>query len=189
MRLPDLFTGESLRSDTSGTYCVRNGDDGPVKIGKARNIAKRMVTLRTAVPFLKLLAYTDRSSDERLLHVAFAAHRVSGEWFSFCPEIADYVASATTPCFGSRSRRRRAPDVRLACQTLAGARLGQVVALRGLTFAAIAPRIGCVPSSGNVSRLVSGERKPSLLLAIAIEREFGIPVDHWDIPAASKGAA
>jgi transcriptional regulator with XRE-family HTH domain len=43
-------------------------------------------------------------------------------------------------------------------------------------------------SKGYASDLASGKRKPSLALAVRIERELGIPVAHW-VKDASKCAA
>ena len=74
-------------------YFIQCGTTGPVKIGMARDVRKRMATLQTACPFdLRLLAAIDGSADlERELHQRFAEHRLRGEWFLPVPELLAHV--------------------------------------------------------------------------------------------------
>lgn len=47
----------------------------------------------------------------------------------------------------------------------------------GLSMADIRDRIMC--SSGVVTRWAAGKRRPSMAMALALEREFGIPHLSW----------
>lgn len=66
-------------------YMIRQGARGPVKIGVARDVAKRLATMQTGNhEQLTLLRSFDGSvAEERALHRKFADHRLAGEWFSF----------------------------------------------------------------------------------------------------------
>lgn len=56
--------------------------------------------------------------------------------------------------------------------------LRRVLKARGLTQTAAAAATGGDP--GNLSRILRGERGPSVTLANAFQREFGILVSWWD---------
>jgi antitoxin component HigA of HigAB toxin-antitoxin module len=56
-------------------------------------------------------------------------------------------------------------------------RLRTRMAAHGETCGMIAARIGCTRS--NVSCLLGGKSIPSLLLAVRLEREYGIPCADW----------
>lgn len=80
-------------------YLVQEGDDGPVKVGIARNAIWRVSSLRGGNPrTLNLRAvweFPDRPSvlkAERDVQARFAGARLVGEWFNAAPEaIRDYV--------------------------------------------------------------------------------------------------
>lgn len=55
---------------------------------------------------------------------------------------------------------------------------------RGETLVEFGAKVGA--NNGTISRLVRGERGPSLHLALAIERETGIPVSSWAEPRRRK---
>jgi hypothetical protein len=67
-----------------------------IKIGRARDVAQRLATLRTgsAVP-LVLRATT--TIPERDLHRRFRRDRVCGEWFNFTDEIAALIEEINNP--------------------------------------------------------------------------------------------
>lgn len=75
------------------TYFVQGHPLTPVKIGRARNIGKRLAALQTAnyqkLRFLLVLE-GDLESD---LHCLFAKHRIEGEWFHWCDEIKQFIYS------------------------------------------------------------------------------------------------
>lgn len=58
-------------------------ENGPIKIGKAKNISNRMKTLQTSVPHkLKLLGVMGGCDGlEKSLHRKFSSLRLEGEWF------------------------------------------------------------------------------------------------------------
>jgi hypothetical protein len=81
-RMADEFDSE--------TFCYFvGGDDGPVKIGQAQDVQKRLRDLQMGSPVvLKILAVTSGGqSRETAYHFTFAGHRLHGEWFDRCPEI------------------------------------------------------------------------------------------------------
>ncbi len=87
--LPFTFDREetTVRYAGNTSYFIEAVGLDKIKIGRARDVAKRLATLQTgsAVP-LKLLATTD-TIPERELHRRFRSQRISGEWFRKCDEI------------------------------------------------------------------------------------------------------
>lgn len=67
----------------SVVYFIQCGPGGPIKIGVARNVKKRMAQLQTGQPYtLELLATMPGNvTVEQRLHLKLRAHRMSGEWF------------------------------------------------------------------------------------------------------------
>jgi hypothetical protein len=86
---------------TGWTYLLR-GDDGPVKIGKADHLPRRLREIQAMNPapltILGILPLLDGGQDtERALHRRFAAARCHGEWFALPDEqIAMLLGVATT---------------------------------------------------------------------------------------------
>ena len=65
-------------------YFIQAGDGGPVKIGVASDVQRRLSAFRTASAeslFLRALYEGDREA-ERRLHGRFANQRVAREWFA-----------------------------------------------------------------------------------------------------------
>lgn len=96
------------------TYFVQRGEDGPIKIGRAQNIPKRMKELATgcAEP-LRLLAFLE-GNHERRLHKKLHAHRMCGEWFAPVLAVRQEVevaalASATVKVSPPPEPKLRAP--------------------------------------------------------------------------------
>lgn len=72
------------------TYFIQAGDGtGPVKIGVASNLRRRLDALQTgnAERLTIIRAVTGGCAVERHFHDRFTGRRVRGEWFSFCPEM------------------------------------------------------------------------------------------------------
>ena len=65
-------------------YFVQAGEDGPVKIGFAKDARSRLSKMQSDNhETLRLVAcYEGTTKDERGLHQIFSCHRVRGEWFS-----------------------------------------------------------------------------------------------------------
>lgn len=74
-------------------YFVQAGARGPVKIGKADDVATRIANLATAhYEHLSLLATLDVPDGiERSLHRLLRRHCIRGEWFASCPEVIAVV--------------------------------------------------------------------------------------------------
>lgn len=74
-------------------YFIQATRGGPVKIGQSDRVERRLADLQSASPYpLRIVATLDGTCAlERELHVLFAAHRLHGEWFRPCAEIADYL--------------------------------------------------------------------------------------------------
>lgn len=89
---------ETLPQISSLVYFV-GAADGPIKIGRAVDVAKRVATLQIGSPY-KLIVHGVMCGGGELevkLHVKFGAHRLSGEWFSRCPEIEEFIAENAMP--------------------------------------------------------------------------------------------
>lgn len=72
------------------TFCYFiGGEVGPVKIGHARDIERRLRELQPGNPMrLRVLASTlGGLTRERAYHFQFHHHRLHGEWFERCSEI------------------------------------------------------------------------------------------------------
>ena len=70
-------------------YIVRRGEDGPVKIGRTKDVVKRLTELQVgSSEKLKLVAsFPAPEWVEDRLHSVLTAHRLNGEWFGWCTEI------------------------------------------------------------------------------------------------------
>jgi T5orf172 domain len=87
-------------------YFARNGKDGPIKIGKAKDPRKRIAGLQTSSPFtlVPLLLVCDQDF-ERILHRRFLGFRVRGEWFNPSDYLLGYISNATRSAWGSMDIR------------------------------------------------------------------------------------
>ena len=87
--------GEVLRKKVPTVYFVRQGLNGPIKIGWTKqSIASRLDTLQVANPCsLQLIGYVpNKGRDfEAEMHILFSAYRLRGEWFSPCVELLDRI--------------------------------------------------------------------------------------------------
>lgn len=88
-------------------YVIRSTKGGPVKLGRATDVVKRLRTLQTGHPErLEVLwsALGDGDGAERALHQHFASKRSVGEWFNLTREdiasipavVARYTLAATS---------------------------------------------------------------------------------------------
>lgn len=77
-------------ADNVSIYFLQWGKGGPIKIGRARDIYRRIRELQIACfAELKLLHYFDGSPDIELsLHELLDEHRIRGEWFKRKPALA-----------------------------------------------------------------------------------------------------
>ena len=79
-------------------YFILNTDSNAVKIGRAKNVAKRLNSLQTANPIELILLKTvevmsgkEAKEKEELLHNKFANLRLLGEWFRFDTELQYFL--------------------------------------------------------------------------------------------------
>jgi len=72
-------------------YLIQAGDSGPVKLGHARNPAKRMAGFQCGNHEVLRLVRTwpGGQPEEAALHRAFSDYRLQGEWFRFCSAMLD----------------------------------------------------------------------------------------------------
>ncbi len=84
----------------SGVYFVGSTDH--IKIGVAKDIAKRLRDLQVSHPTkLKLLLWEEgRAAREKELHRLFSQYRESGEWFRFEGGLRDYISQRTAWYWG-----------------------------------------------------------------------------------------
>lgn len=77
----------------SRVYFVQAGNGGPIKIGIARDPAKRMSDLQVAnANKLTLLGSIPGDLyDEQSLHQTFQPYRLNGEWFQPAPQVVDWL--------------------------------------------------------------------------------------------------
>lgn len=76
-------------------YFIQKGSDGPIKIGIAENVDRRMKELQTGNAVrLNLLAKVAQTKDlnEGLLHEKFSHIRMNGEWFEPARELLDFIS-------------------------------------------------------------------------------------------------
>lgn len=79
----------------AGVYFVQTASsEGPIKIGMAQNIARRLGTLQTAHPWkLTLLLWIEGDRGvERDLHWKFKQDRINGEWFMPSDALLNYIS-------------------------------------------------------------------------------------------------
>ncbi len=79
----------------SFVYFIQMGDDGPIKIGWALDVKKRLLDLQCGSPFelRLLLSRPGCDVEEGLLHRRFARSRLRGEWFRPSPEVLAFIES------------------------------------------------------------------------------------------------
>lgn len=95
----DEFHSTWLTDSHSGhVYFIQAASGGPIKIGRAIDIDRRLVQLQTASPEpLIVLAVIENGghAKERELHKQFAEYRLQGEWFMPCEELISFISQIT----------------------------------------------------------------------------------------------
>jgi hypothetical protein len=75
-------------------YFIQSGKNGPVKIGRADDVQKRLKSLQTAHPetlILRAIIPGDLA-EEQYMHRLFAAASIRGEWFKPTKRLREYLA-------------------------------------------------------------------------------------------------
>jgi hypothetical protein len=96
----------------SWVYFARAGEDGPVKIGHAKDVRSRLSSMQTGCPIpLTLLGVLPGGRErEAELHARFADLRVRGEWFRVEGALVDLIAKLEPlPKPTAQALRQRAP--------------------------------------------------------------------------------
>jgi hypothetical protein len=98
----------------SNIYFLRAGPDGPVKIGRARDVARRVRTLQTgsAVQLLLLGVIPGVAKLERQLHHRWRRCRIRGEWFTPSPELLTHIDALIHPPAPEPLSPQRAREIR-----------------------------------------------------------------------------
>lgn len=85
-------------------YFIQRGTGGPIKIGIAAHVERRLISLQTAcAEELKVLAVIDQTSEftERKVHRRFRHLQRGGEWFACEPELLQFIASFQASLFAT----------------------------------------------------------------------------------------
>ena len=90
-----IATGNGNTSKRRGerVYFIQAGDGGPIKIGRAVDVIRRLHGLQAASwEELRLLSATGAVT-EREMHQRFASLRIRGEWFKPSVELLELIGS------------------------------------------------------------------------------------------------
>lgn len=102
------------------TYFIRQETGGPIKIGKATNIARRISSLQSSCPVtLVCIAYVE-GNFEFELHERFEWLCVGGEWFRDDPELLNFIARYATPARIARPPLTPAETRKRRCKAVYG---------------------------------------------------------------------
>lgn len=77
------------------SYLIECTRTGVCKIGKSNNPIKRLESIKTGNPFVKLIGLSELKEND--LHVKYGEFRFSGEWFEFPENIKNEVYSLFKP--------------------------------------------------------------------------------------------
>lgn len=91
--------GEKLAHQAHFVYFILNEDSNAIKIGRAKDLAKRMKSLQTSSPAkLKLIKSvqveggSEAQKLEQSLHKHFSEIRLAGEWFKAQANLLEYIS-------------------------------------------------------------------------------------------------
>lgn len=149
-------------------YFVQAGADGPIKIGFATDVRRRLTNMQTAsAAELRLLAAIEGDQDhEAALHARLAPLRVRGEWFRDDPVLRAVMAD------GRPVTLTAAPRAPLS-------KLDEYMERAGLSDDDMARLVR--RSQSRISRVRRRLENPSLELAIEIDRVTGGEVRPEDL--------
>lgn len=152
-------------------YFVQAGEGGPIKIGVACNVEKRIGKMRVDnAAKLTLLGVIDGGrAEEKSLHNRFGDAWIRGEWFRPEPLLVDWINANTSPYRYPRTRRAMpAHD--------AAAELSIKVHESGTAIEAAA-RLGITRAS--LHNVITGRTRPNRRTAEKIADIFGIDPIRW----------
>jgi hypothetical protein len=101
--LNNKSTPEELEKANGGfVYFVYEPLSKLVKIGRSKNVYKRLLSLSTSSPYdLTLINYgyfKDADKAEKSIHKQLAKYRVKGEWFNYLQYLSDNGIKANCSC-------------------------------------------------------------------------------------------
>jgi hypothetical protein len=106
-------------SQLGRVYFVRIAK-GPIKIGRAVNVLRRVANLQTSQPYpLQLIGHIAGGRErEREIHLRFKHRRLNGEWFDPAPDLLRFIAEATAQEAGTPEELLRTAEIieRLAAE-------------------------------------------------------------------------
>ena len=88
------------KGDIMDIYFIQIGNDGPIKIGRTRDVGKRIRSLQTGhhrelkVVHVESPPKGESLRAERQFHSTFKDLRIRGEWFRPGPAILDYIGKS-----------------------------------------------------------------------------------------------
>lgn len=92
------------RSRIAFVYFIINHELNSIKIGRAKNVEKRLKSLQTSSPvpleivkIIQVEGIEEARNMENSLHRRFSHLRMSGEWFKATPELINYLNYCQTP--------------------------------------------------------------------------------------------
>lgn len=146
-------------------YFIQAGDNGPIKIGVAKNVRRRLDNFRVASPVpLALIGVADGDGAyEHELHQRFSGSRIRGEWFHPSPELMAFVETLPKP-------QPRSPRIREGNHPLRRYRMAH-----GITLERMAKRLDS--TAATVSRIEARGLQATHKLLIKIAHETGISID------------
>lgn len=89
----DLDRAWNSGRTTGHVYFIQQGDEGPIKIGYARDVPSRLEALQVGNAELLhvRLAVAGVVADERAFHEQFEFAHIRGEWFRPCVDLLDFI--------------------------------------------------------------------------------------------------
>lgn len=63
-------------------YFIQAGNDGPIKIGKAKDLKRRLQAIQTDCPYPIQILAIDSTNHEKEWHIKYKKYCLHGEWFS-----------------------------------------------------------------------------------------------------------
>jgi DNA-binding XRE family transcriptional regulator len=139
---------------------------GRIKIGFSEKPTLRLSKIMSDSPFPALLigVMDGGLAEERELHAQFAQDRFHGEWFMKTSSLSMFINQNSRPPDEDRDEPKTA--------------LGKFIRAAGMTDAEFGALVGV--SQSQVSRIKNDASKPSLEVAVAIEK-----VTNGEVPAKS----
>lgn len=90
-------------------YFIQIKEDGPIKIGRAKDPQKRLVSLQSGSPYPLRLLLMLEEEDEKKYHIQFNSNRTNREWFNPAKDLLDFIAKHPVAPWLPNLRKRIGP--------------------------------------------------------------------------------